>query len=84
MYWLHTLSFNDIMKLQFLYAHNPNMPEQGEYVYHEQFPRFRAKVEKGQLVIDEKFDGENEDYKGKLNRAQKWFNNIKSSHDRTR
>lgn len=65
------------MTIQFLYAFNPNVPEQGEYVYHEQFPRFRAKVEGGELVMDIKYDGEEADYTGKLARANKWYISIK-------
>ncbi len=54
------------------------MPEQGIYVYHTQFPRFRAKFENGGLVIDEEIDGPNIDYSGKLARAEKWFFSVKA------
>lgn len=70
------------MRLQFLYNINPNIPDQGEYIEHYRFPRFLAKIENNDLVIIEKFDGEDADYEGKLNRAREWYYSIKDKINR--
>jgi len=66
------------MSIQFLYCYNPNMPEQGEFIYHDKFPRFIAKIENGELTMHAKLDGEEADYEGKLSRAWKWYLSFKN------
>ena len=53
------------------------MPEQGEYVYHDGFPCFLAKLEGGELVLHKKLDGEGPDYSGKLAAATRWLRSLK-------
>lgn len=66
---------------QFLFAYNPNKPEQGQFIYHEQYPRFRAKVINGDLIIDKEIEGPNVDYSGKLSRAKKWWLSFKRNYE---
>lgn len=72
------------MKIQFLYCTNPNMPDQGEYIIHEEFPRFRAKIVGDDLVLDARHDGEDVDYSGKLSRAKKWWYSFKNKSNERR
>ena len=62
----------------FLFAYNPNMPEEGQFIYHEKYPRFRAKVDGNDLVIVNKYDGDEAAYEGKLKRAKKWWYSFKN------
>ena len=66
------------MTIQFLHCSNPNKSEQGEYIYHDGFPCFIAKVEGEELVLYKKFDSEEEDYTGKLSAAKKWLRSFKN------
>ena len=61
------------MKIRFLYAVNRICRNRERLFITNNTPRFRAKIENNDLVIDQKYDGEEVDYPGKnIAMNKKW------------